>query len=68
MGTQYEAFKGKVTENYSVNTCLKIGSSWWERSVNPSNSYYFLNVDSSGDPTYADYAGYSYCVCPVWCF
>lgn len=67
-GTQYEAFKGKVTENYSVNTCLKIGSSWWERSVNPSNSYYFLNVDSSGDPTYADYAGYSYCVCPVWCF
>lgn len=67
-GTQYEAFKGKVTENYSVNACLKIGSSWWERSVNPSNSYYFLNVDSSGDPTYADYAGYSYCVCPVWCF
>ncbi len=57
-----------MTENYSVNACLKIGSSWWERSVNPSNSYYFLNVDSSGDPTYADYAGYSYCVCPVWCF
>lgn len=57
-----------MTENYSVNACLKIGGSWWERSVNPSNSYYFLNVDSSGDPKYADYAGYSYCVCPVWCF
>lgn len=51
-----------------VKAVMKIGSSWWERSVNPSNSYYFLNVDSSGDPTYADYAGYSYCVCPVWCF
>ncbi len=40
-GAQYEAFKGKVTENYSGNDCLKIGGIWWERSVYPGNSTYF---------------------------
>ena len=68
-GTQYEAFKGKVTENYSGNDCLKIGGYWWERSVSPSNSTSFLSVDSNGDPS-SDYNGatYSRCVCPAFSF
>ena len=68
-GTQYEAFKGKVTENYSGNDCLKFGSRWWERSAYPYGSDCFLNVSSSGNPSSAGYyATASFCVCPAWCF
>ena len=67
-GTQYEAFKGKVTENYSGNDCLKIGSGWWERSVCSSYSVGFLIASSSGDPSSADAATGSYCVCPAFSF
>ena len=67
-GTQYEAFKGKVTENYSGNDCLNIGGRWWERSANPNYSHNFLNVGSNGDPSNGNGATYSFCVCPAWCF
>ena len=67
-GTQYEAFKGKVTANYSGNDCLKIGNYWWERSVNPHDSTDFLNVYSNGDPSYHGSATSSYCVCPAFSF
>lgn len=67
-GTQYEAFKGKVTNNYSGNYCLKIGSYWWERSVYPSSSSFFLFVDSNGDPSYSYNATNSLCVCPAFSF
>ena len=67
-GTQYEAFKGKVTENYSDNDCLKIGSYWWERSAYPYYSYSFLLVSSYGDPSGNNYAAYSSCVCPAFSF
>ena len=67
-GTQYEAFKGKVTNNYSGNDCLKIGDDWWERSAYPSNSAHFLGVYSDGDPSYNLSAAYSYCVCPAFSF
>lgn len=67
-GTQYEAFKGKVTYNYSGNDCLKIGYYWWERSAYPYNSNYFLSVNSSGDPSSSNYAAYSFCVCPAFSF
>ena len=67
-GTQYEAFKGKVTNNYSGNDCLKIGDSWWERSVSPSNSAYFLSVSRGGGPSSGSNATYSYCVCPAFSF
>ena len=67
-GTQYEAFKGKVTNNYSGNDCLKIGNHWWERSANPNYSNYFLLVDSSGDPSYSGNATHSICVCPAFSF
>ena len=67
-GTQYEAFQGKVTNNYSGNESLKIGYFWWERSVGPSYSYYFLGVGAYGDPSYSDSAASSYCVCPAFSF
>ena len=67
-GTQYEAFKGKVTNNYSGNNCLKIGYYWWERSAYPNRSSYFLYVHSNGDPSNNYSATYSYCVCPAFSF
>ena len=67
-GTQYEAFKGKVTNNYSGNEILKIGNRWWERSVGPDYSAAFLSVYSDGDPSSNLGATYSLCVCPAWCF
>ena len=67
-GTQYEAFKGKVTNNYSGNDCLKIGDCWWERSVSPNHFAFFLGVSSSGgNPTNDNRATYSCCVCPAFC-
>ena len=67
-GTQYEAFKGKVTNNYSGNDCLKIGGFWWERSALPSYSGNFLRVYSNGDPSGDDRATLSSCVCPAFSF
>lgn len=67
-GTQYEAFGGKVTENYSDNSAIAIGDYWWERSVRPSYSAGFLHVSTTGDPSYRDYAASSFCVCSAWCF
>ena len=67
-GTQYEAFKGKVTNNYSGNEILKIGSFWWERSVNPGYSGSFLGVSAYGDPSNGGGAAGSYCVCPAFSF
>ena len=67
-GTQYEAFKGKVTNNYSGNESLKIGYIWWERSVCPNNSSRFLYVSTNGDPSYYGYATTSNCVCPAFSF
>ena len=67
-GTQYEAFKGKVTNNYSGNESLKFGSYWWERSVYPSYSSGFLSVNTNGDPSHYLRATNSYCVCPAFSF
>ena len=67
-GTQYEAFKGKVTNNYSGNESLKIGSIWWERSVSPDTSLNFLSVNTNGDPSSGNYATTSDCVCPAFSF
>ena len=67
-GTQYEAFSGKVTQNYSGNASLQIGNSWWERSVNPNNSTTFLSVLSNGEPANNNIAMHSLCVCPAFSF
>ena len=67
-GTQYEAFKGKVTNNYSGNSAIAIGGYWWERSVIPYGSANFLIVSGGGDPSGSDNATYSNCVCPAFSF
>lgn len=67
-GTQYEAFKGKVTNNKGNNDYLKIGDYWWERSVYPGYSMYFLGIYSSGNPSGNYNAMTSCCVCPAFCF
>ena len=68
-GAQYEALKGKVTNSYSSNAAIAVGDFWWERSVNPYFSAYFLRVYDNGDPSCSyGRATYSSCVCPAWCF
>ena len=70
-GTQYEAFKGKVTNNCSGNTCLMFGcvGEWWERSMEPDGSSSFLTVSDNGDPSYcSNLPTYSLYVCPAFCF
>ncbi len=67
-GTQYEAFKGKVSNNYSLNDCLRIGDLWWERSVKPNGSMGFLCVYYDGNPSNNLIADCKSCVCPAWCF
>ena len=67
-GSQYEAFKGKVTENYDSNSAIAIGNSWWERSACPNSSGSFLYVNSNGDPSDYNLAADSICVCPAFSF
>ena len=67
-GTQYEAFKDKVTNSYAGNACLQIGGGWWERSMWPSLPSSFLGVGNGGDPSCDSPSQHSYYVCPAWCF
>ena len=68
-GTQYEAFKGKVKNNYSANGCLQVGGYWWERSVVPNTlSTSFLFVHDNGQPSSFGGAPDVINVCPAWCF
>ena len=68
-GTQYEAFKGKVTANYNSNPAIALPNhGWWGRSVDPGTSTRFLLVGSGGDPSTGNHATASHCVCPAWCF
>lgn len=67
-GTQYEAFKSKVLNNYSGNAYQRVGGWWWERSVYPNDSTSFLLALPGSDASYDGGAANSYCVCPAWCF
>ena len=67
-GSQYEAFKGKVTNNDNPNSAIANSSFWWERSVLPKLSACFLDVAGTGRPSRGDDANASLCVCPAWCF
>ena len=67
-GTQYEAFKSKVSNNYSGNAYQRVGGWWWERSVYPDYSTSFLLALPGSDASYDGGASNSYCVCPAWCF
>lgn len=67
-GTQYEAFKGKVTEYDGPNSAIANGNKWWERTVHPYDSTSFLYVHRNGLPSPGFFATGSDCVCPAWCF
>ena len=67
-GTQYEAFKGKVTEYDGPNSAIANGNTWWERTVYPYDSTSFLYVHRDGLPSPGFFATRSRCVCPAWCF
>ena len=67
-GSQYEAFKGKVTNNYNSNSAIAIGSYWWERSLEPGRGNNLI-VDRYGDPSsHCLYPTSLNFVCPAWCF
>lgn len=70
-GTQYEAFKGKVTQNAGNNPVISFGEHcyWWERSVDPRSAVIaFLCVNSDGNPWYRDPMNSPDNVCPAFCF
>ena len=67
-GTQYEAFKGKVTNNRGANPVIAFGDHWWTRSLCPPNSALFISVGRLGDPSEADPASGWGCVLPCFCF
>ena len=64
-GTQYEAFKGKD------DAFLKIGSRWWERSVNPTDFAghgFFSYVSEEGNPGVTTHGWNGASICPAFCF
>ena len=65
-GTQYEAFKGKVTN--SSNPCITTSDIWWERSAYPDSNWGFLAINSSGRPTFSSGATNLQFIRPVFCF
>ena len=67
-GTQYEAFRGKVLNNYSSNACLQFAGKWWERSVYPKNSSWFLGDYTNGNPSDPSGAGATHLLRPAFCF
>ena len=67
-GTQYEAFKGKVTEYDGPNSAIALADKWWERSVYPYDPTSFLYVHLNGLPSPGYFATDSRCVCPAFCF
>lgn len=69
-GTQYEAFKGRVMNNYSVNAAIAVGgyNHWWERTVQMTATHYFLFVNDEGDPSRDGNATNHYNIFPAWCF
>ena len=67
-GSQYEAFKGKVTNNFSGNDCLKIVYGGWERSVQPNQPTVFLQIDGIGNPSDSWYASQPANIYPAFCF
>lgn len=67
-GSQYELFHNTVLENFSNNSIIAIGESWWERSTTPSYSTRFCNVNGEGDPSGSYDPTQSFCVLPAFCF
>ena len=68
-GNQYEAFKGKVTNNFFDNEYLSgTGLCWWERTACPDQQTSFLYVNAHGRAVDHYDASYRAVVSPAWCF
>lgn len=72
-GTQYEAFKEKVKNNYTSNGYFsKDQHIWWERSMYPSDFdpevEQFTLVGPDGCPAEFAPASDPYDICPAFCF
>ena len=69
-GTQYEAFRDKDINNNGDNDCLTLPArgEWWERSLHPQYSVFFVSVGNDGFPGDSNFAAGSSFVCPAWCF
>ena len=50
-GYQYEAFKGKVTDNHGANTALREMWDSWLRTCSVDDSAHFFMLESDGNPT-----------------
>ena len=79
-GTQYSYYRDKEVQNSGNNDCLKkvhqanatnsipsTGVLWWERSVNPGNSNYFLCVTADGRAVSNGSTSNPWGVCPCFC-
>lgn len=75
-GYQYEYWKAKdatgqnvaqpvLAKGYQSNPASAVA--WWERSVSPIYSYYFLFVSIDGYPSNYGNASYTSGVCPAFC-
>ena len=71
-GTQYEAFKGKISVfSKSGNASSPNGEQCWQRSTHPGDSTGFLYSDYSNQPTWPNYyfaTSFSQDIFPAFCF
>ena len=71
-GFEYQLFRDTAVDSSNANDILVKNYQnspyrWWERSPIPSNSDYFLYVNSGGGPDYSVGAGNSFGVVPGFC-
>ena len=71
-GSEYKLFRDVGVYPKGSNSILekKLNGnsfSWWGRSPDPRNSYYFEGVSAGGNPYRADYARHFLDVCPGFC-
>ncbi|RHL25428.1 DUF6273 domain-containing protein [Collinsella sp. AF38-3AC] len=67
-GTQYEAFKGKVTDNNGANPVIAIDGNWYLRTVQITGKNGFVYVSYRGDPTSYGTGEIAMSIRPVFCF
>ena len=71
-GTQYEAFRGKISVfSESGNASSPNGKEWWQRSPHPGDSTGFLYNDRTNEYAYNNYyfaTSFSQDIFPAFCF
>ena len=72
-GTQYEAFRGKVSYHLWANSAIANGKSWWMRSAYPASPQSgitdeYTSVGAAGSWGNTSDARNARSVCPAFCF